>query len=47
MDSRNVDKFHPPFYEKKPIKRLRFFLMVATTGIEPVTQGFSVLCSTD
>ena len=29
------------YYILNPIK------MVASTGIEPVTQGFSVLCSTD
>ena len=32
----------------KPGIRIRFIInMVAPTGIEPVTQGFSVLCSTD
>ena len=33
--------------ENQIIRSSSLFLLVAPTGIEPVTQGFSVPCSTD
>ena len=47
--NRSLRTFESPAYRKKPISyEIGFtFQMVVPVGIEPTTQGFSVLCSTD
>ena len=35
------------FFKKKRPSQLTVFLLVVMDGIEPPTQGFSVLCSTN
>ena len=39
--------FHEMGKTKKPTFAAGFFFGVVPTGIEPVTRGFSVLCSTN
>ena len=37
----------PPYCKKAPVKNGRIFCVVPQSGIEPLTRGFSVPCSTD
>ncbi len=51
MDGDNSAKFRHQQPKKKALHLCKAFLlkriMVARAGIEPATQGFSILCSTD
>lgn len=53
--NKNINYNHKPYHNiyllfskiKNPIIGELFVFLVAPAGIEPATQGFSVLCSTD